>query len=253
MLQSFVIVLREGFEAFLIVAVIVAYLKRTGQTQLLPAAYWGIGVSLVASVGLGFWMSQGVNEPLWEGVLGLVAAVMVTTLVIQMWRQGRYMKANIEKKLEATSKNPGKFASFGVFAFTVLMISREGMETALMLVQVPRQDVFAGVSLGILATAAFSWLWVRFSRYINLQMFFQVTGIFLLLFVAQILLYSFHEFSETGLIPNSEAFHVATEPYSPDGLYGQWFPIAMIAVCAAWLLGAWLNDLVQRKIRASAK
>lgn len=236
MLQAFVIVLREGFEAFLIVSVIVAYLKRTGQERLLPAAYKGIVVSVFLSVILGFVMSQGVNEPLWEGVLGLVAAVMVTTLVVQMWRQGRYMKQNMEKKLDAISAKDSAWASFGVFLFTTLMISREGMETALMLIQVPKSEVFSGAALGLLATALFAWLWVRFSGRINLKLFFQVTGVYLLLFVVQILIYSFHEFSETGLIPNSEAFHNATEPFSPDGLYGKWFPMLMVGACALWLM-----------------
>ncbi len=242
MFQAFVIVLRESFEAFLIVSVVVSYLKKTSQNALLPAANWGIGVSILASGVLGFVMSKGVNEPLWEGILGLIAAVMVTTLVIQMWKQGRYMKQKMESRLgNITSSN--RLAYFGVFLFTTLMITREGMETALMLIQVPQRHILGGAALGILATSVFCYLWVRFSRFINLKLFFQVTGIYLLLFVVQILIYSFHEFSETGLIPNSEAFHVATEPFSPDGIYGRWFPVLMVSACATWLLFAWVRDI----------
>lgn len=154
MSQAFIIVLREGFEAFLIVSVIVSYLKKTDQIWLLPAAYWGIAVSLLSSVVLGFVMSKGVNEPLWEGILGLVAAVMVTTLVVQMWRQGRYLKQNMEKRLEDMAFGGSKrLASLGIFFFTFLMITREGMEMALMLIQVPQTQVLVGASLGLLATA----------------------------------------------------------------------------------------------------
>ena len=239
MFQAFVIMLREGFEAFLIISIIFAYLKKINQNWLLPSVYWGIGVSLVASVGLGFVLARGVNEPLWEGVLGMVAAVMVTTLVVQMWKQGSQVKQNMEKKLSHISSTKSHHVRLGVFIFTVFMIVREGMETALMLIQVPQSQVFTGVGLGLLATALFCILWVRFSYLINVKLFFQVTGIFLLLFVAQILIYSFHEFSESGVIPNSEAFHVATEPFSPDGIYGKWFPVAMVLICAGWLVYAW--------------
>lgn len=121
------------------------------------------------------------------------------------------------------------------------------METALMLIQVPQSQILSGAVLGILATGIFCYLWVRFSRFINLKLFFQVTGIYLLLFVEQILIYSFHEFSETGLIPNSEAFHVATEPFSPDGLYGKWFPVFMVSACAVWLFAAWVTDSFKQK------
>jgi high-affinity iron transporter len=72
--------------------------------------------------------------------------------------------------------------------------------------------------------------------------FFEVTGIFLLLFMLQVGIYSFHEFSEAGLLPNSDALHAATEKFSPDGLYGKWFSLVMISVCALWLIGGWLKD-----------
>lgn len=240
MFQAFVIVLREGFEAFLIVSIIVAYLKKIHQDWLLPAVTWGVLVSIVASVGMGFVLARGVNEPLWEGTLGIVAAVMVTTLVIQMWFQGRFVKQKLEKKIgDITSKKSKSLEFFGVFTFTIFMVAREGMETALMLIQVPQSQVIFGVLLGLLATGCYCLLWVKFSSHIDVKLFFQVTGIFLLLFVAQILIYSFHEFSEAGIFPNSEAFHLATEPFSPDGIYGRWFSVVTVLVCAAWLVAAW--------------
>ena len=243
-MQAFVIVLREGFEAFLIVSIIFAYLKKMSQAWLLPAVWWGTAVSLAVSTAMGFVLARGVNEPLWEGTLGVVAAVMVTTLTIHMWKHARTQKNEMETRLGHISaekhSKPGLF--WGVFGFTVFMITREGMETALMLIQVPEKRIFLGVAFGLLAVSAFCFLWVRFSSFINLKLFFQVTGIFLLLFVAQILIYSFHEFAEAGVFPNSEAFHTATEPFSPDGLYGKWFSVVSIGFSAVWLVAGWLMN-----------
>ncbi len=242
MLNALIIVFREGFEAFLTVAIILAYLRKTGRDWLRPAVHWGIAASILASAGLG-WLLQSVNQPLWEGVLGLLAAVLVATFVIHVWRTAPHMKHDMEQKLEAHStKSSRMLAIAGVFAFTVLMVTREGMETALMLIQVRQAGFWAGCAAGLAAAAGMSWLWAHYGHRINLKRFFQVTGIFLLLFTVQIVFYSIHEFSEAELLPNSEAIHLATEPFSPVGVYGKWFSVVMVGICAAWLIGASIID-----------
>jgi high-affinity iron transporter len=239
MLQAFIIVLREGFEAFLIVAVIAAYLKKTGRAALLPAVGWGIGGALAASAGLGFVLHFTANAPLAEGIMGLISGVLVGAFVVHMWRTASHLKSDMENKLsESLAKPTTRGAWIGVFVFTLFMIAREGMETALMLIQVHSTDVVTGSLLGALAAASISFLWTKVGSRINLQLFFQVTSLFLLLFVGQILLYSFHEFTEAGIFPNSEYWHVATEPYSPDGMYGKWISLATVAVCAGWMIVA---------------
>ena len=241
MLQAFVIVLREGFESFLIVAIILAYLRKTQRPELIPAAQWGILASVATSGVLGFLLLRGANQSLWEGIFGIVAALMVTALVIHMWRTAPRLKPDMEKRLQkATAGKPTQAALFGVFLFTVFMISREGMETALLLIQIHEPRIVLGIFLGILAAGAMASLWGRFGHLINLKLFFQVTAIFLLLFVVQILIYSFHEFTEAGILPHSEALHIASEPFSPQGLYGKWFSVGMIIICAVWFCGAWL-------------
>ena len=262
MLQSFIIVLREGFESFLLVAVILSYLRKSGRPQLAPAVYWAIAVGLAFSAGLGYllyqmqvgnpemierWLGTTAagflgNEALREGVLGLVAIVMVLSLVIYMWRTGPQLKAKMEERLGEVTLRSGWLASAGVFVFTVLTVSREGMETALMLLQVRSPRLVWGALLGLAAAISMAWAWSRFSHLANIRRFFQVTGIFLVLFMVQVAIYTFHEFSEAGVLPNSEAIHTATEKFSPDGVYGQWFSIIMISVCALWLVGAWLID-----------
>jgi high-affinity iron transporter len=243
MLQSFIIILREGFESFLLVAVILTYLRKTNQRRLVPAVYWAIATSILVSGVLGYALMQGVNQSLWEGVLGVVAIVLVASLVIHMWKTAPMLKRKMEERLTKVSSNSSHLAGFfGVFLFTVLMISREGMETALLLLQVHQGQVLAGALLGLGAAALLAWSWARFSHLINLKRFFQVTGIFLLLFMVQVAIYSFHEFSEAGLLPNSDALHAATEKFSPEGLYGKWFSLLMIVACGLWLFGAWVMD-----------
>jgi high-affinity iron transporter len=110
-----------------------------------------------------------------------------------------------------------------------------------MLMQV-REQLLTGALLGLAAAGLFAWGWTRFAHLINVRRFFQVTGVFLLLFMVQVGIYSFHEFSEAGLLPNSEVLHAATEKFSPDGLYGKWFSLAMVSFCALWLLAGWLKD-----------
>ena len=273
MLQSFIIILREGFESFLLVAVIFSYLRKSGQRQLAPAVYWAIATALGISGGLGYLLFQvqtgnnelierylGAtmsrflgNESLREAILGVVAIVMVGTLVIYMWRTGPKLKERMEERLgEVSGRHTGWMAFAGVFLFTVLTISREGMETALMLLQVRSPRLIWGALLGLIAAASMAWAWARFGHLINVRRFFQVTGIFLLLFMAQVAFYSFHEFSEAGLLPNSDAIHAATEKFSADGVYGKWFSVAMISVCAIWLLGAWLFDKLRSRVASSA-
>ena len=243
MVQALVIVFREGFESFLTVAIIFAYLKKTGRDWLRPAVWWGIATSVAASIALGYWL-QRVNQPLWEGILALLAAVLVASFVIHIWRIAPQMKRDMERKLEVqASKSSTALAWLGVFLFTLLMITREGMETALMLIQVGNMPRFwLGCALGLAAAASMSWVWAHYGHRINVKRFFQVTGLFLLLFTAQIVFYAIHEFSEAEILPNSEAIHLATEPYSADGRYSMWIMFGMVALCAAWLAGATLYD-----------
>ena len=249
-LSAFVIVFREGFEAFLSVAIIFAYLKKTGRDGLRPAVWSGIAVSVAASVYLG-WLLQKVNQPLWEGVLALVAAVLVTTFVIHIWRVAPTLKRDMETRLEARTANT-RWAWAGVFVFTLMMITREGMEAALMLIQVRGYaNAVFGCIAGLIAAAAMSSLWARFGHRINIKRFFQVTGLFLLLFAVQIVFYAVHEFSEAELLPNSEAIHLATEPYSADGRYSLHVMFGIVAICGMWLAGVTALDRLRENKRGA--
>jgi high-affinity iron transporter len=239
MLQAFVITLREGLEAFLIVAISLAYLKKTERRELVPAVHWGIVVSVILSIGAGMLLARARNQSLWEGILGIAAAVLVASLTVHMWRAGRHMKKDIEGRLAASSVKTGTAAFVGVFAFTLLMITREGMETAMLvnalLFSARAVDIASGAIGGTIVAAFIAWLWSRYGYRVNLARFFQVTAIFLLVFVVQLLIYGFHELTEANVFPNSERLHWATEPYGPDGIYGRYLTYLLVALPLAWL------------------
>jgi high-affinity iron transporter len=239
MLQAFVVTLREGLEAFLIVAISLAYLRKTGRKSLIPAVHWGILASIAVSIVAGVLLARAANQALWEGILALVAATLVASLIVHMWRAGRHLKKNIEGRLEASSSRTGTAAFLGVFGFTLLMITREGMETALLmnalLFQVRSIDIIGGAVAGTLIAAFVAWLWTRFGHRVNLGRFFQVTAVFLLVFVVQLLIYGIHELTEANIFPNSQPWHDATEPYGPDGIYGQYLTYLLVVLPLGWL------------------
>jgi len=120
------------------------------------------------------------------------------------------------------------------------MITREGMETALLMGTLVAQgsgaiNLIAGATLGVLAAAAMALLWSKYGHRVNLGLFFQVTAVFLAVFVVQLMIYGFHELTEANLFPGSEALHWATEPYGPDGIYGQYLSYGLVVLPMAWL------------------
>lgn len=242
MLQAFVITLREGLEAFLIVAISLAYLKKTGRVRLQKAVHWGVVASVLLSIAGGLALARASNQALWEAILALAAAVLVATLIIHMQRIARELKGRIQERLEHHAERAGAAALLGVFGFTVLMITREGMETALLfnalLTQVRSLGILGGAIAGVAVAAALAWGWSRWGHRIPLGLFFQVTAVFLMVFVVQLLLYGFHELTETGLLPNSEALHWATEPFGPDGEYGKLLSYLLVILPVGWLVGA---------------
>src|SRR5437773_3262952 len=239
MLQAFVITLREGLEAFLIVAISLAYLRKSGRAELVPAVRWGIALSILISIAGAFLFQRAANHSLWEGILCLAAAISVASLTVHMWRTARRIKRDIEGHLHTSTMKTGTAAFVGVFLFTLLMITREGMETALLmgtlLFQVQSVKIMIGAAVGTVSAALVAWLWSRSGHRVNLGLFFQVTAGFLLVFVVQLLIYGFHELTEANIFPYSEPLHWATEPYGPDGRYGRYLTYLLVMLPLAWL------------------
>jgi len=255
MLQAFVITLREGLEAFLIVAISLAYLRRSGRAELTGAVHTGIFAALAISALGGYLLYNAANQELFEGPLALIAAISVTWMVVHMWRAGRHMKGEIEGHLRASSGRAGAGAFMGVFLFTVLMVSREGMETALLLLQLKETfNLVLGAALGVLGAAALAWLWSRYGHRVNLGLFFQVTAIFLFVFVVQLLIFGVHEMSEQNMLPFSEPIHEATESWGPDSAFGHALTYALVLLPAAWLaVRAFMGAAAQKPHTAAVR
>src|SRR5678815_1404880 len=147
------------------------------------------------------------------------------------------IRDSIEGHLASSSVRAGAGAFLGVFLFTVLMVSREGMETALLLLQLKETLHLAlGAALGLAGAAMLASLWSRYGHRINLGLFFQVTAIFLFVFVVQLLIAGVHEMSEQNYLPFSTPIHDATEPWGPDGPFGHMLTYMLVLLPAAWLV-----------------
>jgi high-affinity iron transporter len=239
--QMMLVTLREGIEMFLIVAIAATYLRKTGRAGLLPAVRWGTAAAIAASVAIGTLLAEVAVVPLWEGVLSLVAAILVISMVIYMLKAAKHMRRDIGARLEAAAERDGRGAWIAVFLFVVLMITREGMETAFVTASLFRQTETAhfvvGAAIGLALAALLAWGWVRYGQRVNLALFFKVTSVFLVLFALQLLLNAFHEATEANVLPIDNAYwHLATEPYGPEGQYGALITYALVLVPAVWLM-----------------
>jgi high-affinity iron transporter len=241
MLQMLVFTLREGIEAFLIVAIAIAYLRKTGRDGLVPAAWWGTGGAAALSIVLGVFLAEVAVLPIWEALLAAVAAVLVISMVLYMLKHAKKMRGEIGGRIETAAQAPGAGAWIGVFLLVLLMMTREGMEMAFIAATLARQEqsahLFWGALGGIGLAGALAWAWSRYGHRINLALFFQVTSIFLILFAAQLLVYAFHEATEANVLPiDNQYWHIATEPYGPEGAYGAMLTYALVLVPALWIV-----------------
>jgi high-affinity iron transporter len=238
--QMLIATLREGIEAFLIVAIAATTLTRTGRAALLPALWWGAAAAVAASLVLGIALAEWAVVPLHEGILALVAAALVLSMVVFMLRAAKHLRAEIGARVEAAAARPGAGAWLGVFGFTLLMITREGMEMAFITAALSRNEgaaaLVAGALGGVVLAVALAWAWLRFGPRVNLALFFQATSIYLALFAVQLLFYAFHEFTEANAVPgiDNAFWHIATEDWA-EGTIGEILTAALVLVPLAWI------------------
>jgi high-affinity iron transporter len=187
--------------------------------------------------------------PLAEGVLALVAAVLVVSCTSHMLRMGRKMKGAIDAKLEVASLKPSAAAYGAVFLFILLMVGREGVETATMVASLAAasdlRHLALGGLLGFALAGVLAWAWTRYGRRVDLSLFFRVTAIFMVLFSIQLSIYAFHEFAEAGALPmvDNAYWHEATEELA-EGTIGQWLSYSLLVAPVAFLLYAWFTRRV---------
>jgi FTR1 family protein len=235
MLQAFIITLREGVEAALMVGITLAYLAKIGRNDLRKAVYAALGAAFVGSIGVAVLMSRlNLNEDAFEGWVMLVAAFFVITMVIFMMKTGRKLKGQIEGKVGLLAGND---AWIGLFFFVFLMVLREGAETVLILSAVTLNSTelmsFLGTLLGVLCAIAFGVMFVKGSVRINLQKFFRVTTAILFLVAAQLVIAGLHELSESGVIPSSKTEMAIIGPIVRNDLF---FFVTILALAALMVL-----------------
>jgi high-affinity iron transporter len=248
MLETLLITFREGLEAFLIVAIMLAYLTNTGRKDLAEPVYWGVGAALLLSLTTGWHIAELAQDPVMEGALAIGAGVLVASLTYIMIKNAKNIKSKISSGLEKNAAKTGFKAALGVFIFTVVMIAREGMETAMMLGSLSSAintgELFTGALLGFLSVGVIGYLWIKQSSKINLRLFMQVTGVFLLLFCVHLFVYGFHELTEASVVPFIDNFywHTLTEPLEPSEPIGRAITIASLALPCLWLFAGYIRE-----------
>ena len=234
MLQAFIITLREGVEAALIVGITLAYLNKIQRTDLRKSVYAALISAFVASIGVAIALSRlNLNEDIFEGWVMLVAAFFVVTMVIFMMRTGKKLKGEIEGKIGSLA---GRGSQIGVFLFVFLMVLREGGETVLILSAVKLESTalmsFIGTLLGVFAAVLFGVMFIKGSVHINLQKFFRFTTVILFFVAAQLVISGLHELSENGVLPSSKREMAMIGPIVTN----EWFFVVTIVALAGLMV-----------------
>ncbi len=215
MLPAFLLSLREGIEAALIIGIVLGSLVRIRRSDLAPAVWWGVlaatALSVLAAVGLtavGFEL-EGQAEEIFEGVTMFVAAGILTWMVFWMSAQARHIKGELEAGVSQAAMTTGAMALFWL-AFVAVV--REGLELAIFLAaavfagdagdaSVSAAQTVAGAILGLGTAALLSWTLFATTLRLDLRRFFQVTGVLLILFAAGLVAHGVHELNDAGIIP----------------------------------------------------
>jgi high-affinity iron transporter len=226
---NYLIGLREGLEASLVVCILIAYLVKTGRRDALKPIWSGIGVAIALALGFGCALEFGSQELTFEaqealgGSLSIVAVGLVTWMVFWMRRTARHLKSELHGKLDAALA----MGTGALVATAFLAVGREGLETALFVWAsvhaasdgTPRPLI--GVALGLASAVLLGWLFYRGALKINLAKFFTWTGGMLVVVAAGVLAYGAHDLQEADWIPGLRdlAFDISgTIP--PDSWYG---------------------------------
>jgi len=234
-LQAFIITLREGVEAALIVGITLAYLAKIGRNDLRKSVYAALASAFAGSIAVALVLSRlNWNEDIFEGWVMLVAAVFVVTMIVFMMKTGRKLKGEIESKVGLFARGD---ALIGLFLFVFLMVLREGVETVLILSAVTLNSnelmSFIGTVLGVVVAVLFGVMFVKGSVKINLQKFFRVTTAILFLVAAQLLISGLHELSENGVLPSSRQEMAIIGPIVRNELF---FFITILVLAALMVL-----------------
>ncbi|HUR04751.1 MAG TPA: iron uptake transporter permease EfeU [Nonomuraea sp.] len=213
MFASYLIGLREGLEATLVVSVLIAFLVKSDRKDKLPQVWAGVVAALALSIGFGALLTftaahlDHTGQELFDAITSLLAVVFVTWMIFWMRRQARALSKELRGKLTDALQ----MGSFAVVVMAFLAVAREGLETALLFfasVQgaTTTATPLIGISLGLLTSVAIGWGIYRSALKINLTKFFTWTGLLLILVAAGIFKYGVHDLQEANILPGLSTY-----------------------------------------------
>ncbi|MGW1709662.1 iron uptake transporter permease EfeU [Streptomyces sp. NPDC002206] len=228
MFGNFLIGLREGLEASLVVCILIAYLVKTGNRRQLPPLWAGVALAVALSLAFGALLQFGSSTLTFRaketlgGTLSILSVALVTWMVFWMRRTARHLKSELQDKLDAAlAVGTGALVVTSFFA-----VGREGLETSLFIwtaVQATGDGIrpLIGALLGLATSVVLGWLFYKGALRINLAKFFRWTGAMLVIVAAGVLAYGVHDLQEANFLPglNHLAFDISTT-IPPDSWYG---------------------------------
>ncbi len=242
MLSSLLIALREGVEASLVVGIVLVYLNRTGRPQLARYVWAGVAMAVVSSLAVSLALERWqVSQDGFEGLLLLLAAFFVVTMIIWMNRVARHLKKEIEQRVETYARRATRVAGIGLATFVFLMVLREGAELALILraVQLSSEGVgtWIGTGLGLGVAVAVGLFFFQGTLRIPLGRFFAATSTILILVAFQLAMTGLHEISEAQWIPSSKREMAIVGPIVRNDVF---FFVFILGAAALLVLREWL-------------
>ena len=242
MLANYLIGLREGLEAALVVTILVAYLVRTDRRNLLPRIWAGVGLAVGVSLAFGALLTYGPRGLTFEaqeaigGTLSILAVCFVTWMIFWMARAARGMSGELRGQIDQAADG----SRWSLVVVAVLAVGREGLETALFLwaatqagtrdaagSATPTWEPLLGAALGIATAVVLGYLLYRGAITINLSRFFAWTGGFLILVAAGVLSYGVHDLQEAGILPG---LHTIAFDVSGTVDPGSWYAVLLKGV-----------------------
>jgi high-affinity iron transporter len=254
-LGNYLIGLREGLEAALVVTILVAFLVKSDRRNRLPLVWLGVGAAVAVSVAFGAVLEYVARDllsfqerELFEAVTSIAAVAFVTWMIFWMRRFARAIAGDLRGKLEHALA----IGAFAVVGMAFLAVVREGLETALLFYAAAQSAAgtsvpLVGLALGLATSVLLGWLIYAGAVRVNLTVFFRWTGVLLVLVAAGILKYGVHDLQEAGILPglNTLAFDISGV-YDPSAWYaavlGGMFNIT--AAPTVWETVAWVGYAV---------